>query len=194
MKPHDSTLVPLLGRGVFTAGFAPARPFPTPTYKCVGGSRSRKSRLVARRRLASCSSLCQEVMNVSAPCNTPLCHGALSSIFAARVHTALSTPNVSRLSTVEPSVAPNAWKSSLRQSIQFCSGRPCLDLPPRLVFRPSAASGGARRVSGHGSREEKSPLSNGSFHALAPSLLEGLSVRKLSVGAALAAVPDNSQE
>ena len=28
------------------------------------------------------------------------------------------------LSTVEPSVAPNAWKSSLRQSIQFCSGCP----------------------------------------------------------------------
>ena len=34
MKSHDSILVPLLGRGVFTAGFAPARPFPTPTYKC----------------------------------------------------------------------------------------------------------------------------------------------------------------
>ena len=49
-------------------------------------------------------------------------------------------------------------------------------------------------LSGHGSREQKSPLSNGSFHALAPCLLEGLSVRKLSVGAALAAVPDNSQE
>ena len=47
---------------------------------------------------------------------------------------------------------------------------------------------------GHGSREQKSPSSNGSFHALAPSLLESLSVRKLSVGAALAAVPDNSQE
>ena len=48
-------------------------------------------------------------------------------------------------------------------------------------------------LSGDGSREQKSPLSNGSFHALAPSLLEDLSVRKLSVGAALAAVPDNSQ-
>ena len=45
IKSHDSILVPILGRGVFTAGFAPARPFPTPTYKCVGGSRSRKSRL-----------------------------------------------------------------------------------------------------------------------------------------------------
>ena len=66
IKSHDSILVPLLGRGVFTAGFAPARPFPTPTYKCVGGSRSRKSRLVARRRLASSSSLCREVMNFSA--------------------------------------------------------------------------------------------------------------------------------
>ena len=44
IKPHDSIVVPLLGRGVFTAGFAPARPFPTPTYKCVGNSRSRKSR------------------------------------------------------------------------------------------------------------------------------------------------------
>ena len=42
IKSHDSILVPLPGRGVFTAGFAPARPFPTPTYKCVGGSRSRK--------------------------------------------------------------------------------------------------------------------------------------------------------
>ena len=92
IQSHDSILVPLLGRGVFTAGFAPARPFPTPTYKCVGGSRSRKSRLVARRRLASSSSLCQEVMIFSAPCNTPLCHGAPSSIFAARVHTDLSTP------------------------------------------------------------------------------------------------------
>ena len=37
-------------------------------------------------------------------------------------------------------------------------------------------------LSGYGSREQKSPLSNGSFHALAPCLLEGLSVRKLSVG------------
>ena len=146
IKSHDSILVPLLGRGVFTAGFAPARPFPTPTYKCVGGSRSRKSRLVARRRLASSSSLCQEVLNFSAPCNTPLCHGVPSSIFAARVHTALSTSNVSRLSTVEPSLAPNAWKSSLRQSIQFCSGRPLPGSSPRLAFRPSAASGGARRV------------------------------------------------
>ena len=108
IKSHDSIPVPILGGGVFTAGFAPARPFPTPTYKCVGGSRSRKSRLVARRRLDSSSSLCQEVMNFSDPCNTPLCHGALSPIFAARVYTALSTPNMSRLSTVEPSVAPNA--------------------------------------------------------------------------------------
>ena len=91
-KPHYSILVPLLGRGVFTPGFAPAIPFPTHTYKCVGGSRSRKSRLVARHRLISSSSLSQEAMNFSAPCNTPLRHGALSSIFAARVHTALSTP------------------------------------------------------------------------------------------------------
>ena len=65
IKSHDSILLPLLGRGVFTAGFAPARPFPTPTYKCVEGSRSRKSRLVASRRPASSSSLCQEVMNFS---------------------------------------------------------------------------------------------------------------------------------
>ena len=28
IKSHDSILVPLLGRGVFTAGFAPARPIP----------------------------------------------------------------------------------------------------------------------------------------------------------------------
>ena len=70
IRSHDSILVPLLGRGVFTAGFAPPRPFPTPTYKCVGGSRSRESRLVARRRLASSSSLCQEAMNFSAPCNS----------------------------------------------------------------------------------------------------------------------------
>ena len=117
IKSHDSILVPILDRGVFTAEFAPARPFPTPTYKCVGGSRSRKFRLVARRRLASSSSLCQEVMNFSAPFNIPLCHGAPSSIFPARVHTALSTPNVSRLSTVEPSVAPNAWKSLVDQLI-----------------------------------------------------------------------------
>ena len=108
IKSHDFILVPLLGRGVFAAGFAPARAFPTPTYKCVVGSRSRKSRLVARRRLASSSSLFQEVMIFSTPCNTPLCHGAPPSIFAARVHTALSTPNVSRLSTVKPSVAPTA--------------------------------------------------------------------------------------
>ena len=62
-------------------------------------------------------------MNFSAPCNTPLCHGAPSSIFAARVHTALSTPNVRRLSTVELSVAPNAWKSSLRQSWHIMTRR-----------------------------------------------------------------------
>ena len=90
-EENTHTHTPLLGRGVFTAGFAPPRPFPTPTYKCVGGSRSRESRLVARRRLASSSSLCQEVMNFSAPCNTPLCHGAPSSIFAARVHTAVNS-------------------------------------------------------------------------------------------------------
>ena len=143
IKSHDSILVPLLGRGVFTTGFAPPRPFPTPTYKCVGGSRSRESRLVARRRLASSSTLCQEAMNFSAPCNTPLCHGAPSSIFAARVHTALSTPNVSRLSTVEPSVAPNAWKSSLRQSIQFCSGRPLPGSSPPTSF-PSISRFGRR--------------------------------------------------
>ena len=100
----------------------------------MGGSRSRKSRLIARRRLASSSSLCQEVMNFYVPCNTPLCHRAPSSIFAARVHTALSTPNVSRLSTVEPSVGPNAWKSSLRQSIQFCSGRPLPGSSPPTSF------------------------------------------------------------
>ena len=76
IKSHDSILAPLLGWGVFIDGFAPDMPFPTHTYKCVGGSRSRKSRLVARRRLASSSSLCQKAMNVSAPCNTPLCHGA----------------------------------------------------------------------------------------------------------------------
>ena len=146
IKSHDSILVPLLGRGVFTAGFAPPRPFPTPTYKCVGGSRSRESRLVARRRLASSSSLCQEVMNVSAPCSTLLCHGAPSSIFTARVHTALSTPNVSPLSTVEPSVAPNAWKPSLRQSIQFCSGRSLPGSSPPTSF-PSI-SRFARRSAG----------------------------------------------
>ena len=107
---HDSILVPLLGRCVSIPGFAPAMPFPTHIYKCVEGSRSRKSRLVARRRLASSSSLWQEVMNVFAPYNTPLCHGAPSSIFVARVYTALSTPNVNRLSAVEPPVALNAWK------------------------------------------------------------------------------------
>ena len=143
-KSHDFILVPLLDRGVFTAGFAPARPSPTPTsYKCVRGSRSRKSRLVARRRLASSSSLCQEIMNFSAPCNTPLCHGAPSSIFAARVHTALPTPSVSRLSTVEPSVAQNAWKCSLRQSIQFCSGRPLPGSSPPTSF-PSISRFGRR--------------------------------------------------
>ena len=146
IKSQDYILVHLLGRGVFIAVFAPAMPFPTHTYKCVGGSRSRESRLVARRRLASTFSLCQEVMNYSAPCNTRLCHGAPSSIFAARVHTVLSSPNVSRLSTVEPPVAPNAWKSSLSHFSQFCSGRLLPGSSPRLVFRPSAASGGARRV------------------------------------------------
>ena len=114
---------------------------------------------------------------------------------AARVHTALSSPNVSRLSTVEPSVASNAGKSSLRQSIQFCSWRPLPGSSPSTSV-PSISRFGRRPagLSGHGSREQKSPLSNGSFHALAPSLLEGLSVRKLSVGAALTVVPDNSQE
>ena len=50
------------------------------------------SRLVARHRLASSSSLCQEVMNFFASCNSPLCHGTPSSLFAAGVHTALLTP------------------------------------------------------------------------------------------------------
>ena len=71
IQSHDSILAPLLGRGVFTAGFAPAMPLPTHTYKCVGGSRSRKSRLVARRRLALSSSLCQEVMNFPLPATPP---------------------------------------------------------------------------------------------------------------------------
>ena len=71
MKPHDSILVPLLGRGLFTPGFASAMPFPTHTYKCVGGSRSLKFRLVARRRLISSSSLCQEVMNFPLPATPP---------------------------------------------------------------------------------------------------------------------------
>ena len=118
-------------------------PFPTHTYKCVGDSRPRESRLVARRPLASSSSLCQEVMNFSTPCNTPLCHGTPSSIFAARVHTALSPPNVSRLFTVEPSVAPNAWKSSLRQSSQFSSGRPLSGSYPPTSF-PSISRFGKR--------------------------------------------------
>ena len=55
----------------------------------------------------------------------------------------LSTPNVSRLSTVEPSVAPNAWKSSLRQSIQFCSGRPLPGSSPPTNF-PSISRFGRR--------------------------------------------------
>ena len=69
-----------------------------------------------------------------------------------------------------------------------------MDLPSDefSVHQPLREAPGG--LSGHGSREQKSPLSNGSFHALAPSLLEDLSVRKLSVGAALAAKPDNSQE
>ena len=33
IKSHDSILVPLLGRGVFTAGFAPARPLIRPPYR-----------------------------------------------------------------------------------------------------------------------------------------------------------------
>ena len=148
---------------------------------CGGGSRSRESRLVARRRLASSSSLCQEAMNFSAPCNTPLCYGAPSSIFAARVHTALSTPNVSRLSTVEPSVAPNARKSSLRQSIQFCSGRPLPGSYPDefSVHQPLREAPGG--LSSHGSREQKSPLSNGSFHALAGTKFEGSHLHNIFV-------------
>ena len=106
-----------------------------------GVQRSRKSRLVARCLSAGLFFfLVPGGHDFSAPCNTPLCHGAPSSIFAPRAHTALSTPNVSRLSIVEPSVAPNAWKSSLRQFIQFCSGRPLPGSSPRLVFfRPSSA-------------------------------------------------------
>ena len=71
-KSHDSILVPLLGQGVFTAGFAPAMPFPIHTYKCVWCSRSRKSRSVARRRLASSSSLCQEVIKCFRSLQPPL--------------------------------------------------------------------------------------------------------------------------
>ena len=50
------------------------------------------SRLVARRRVASSYFLRLEVMPFSAPCDTPLCQGTPSPIFAARVHTALFTP------------------------------------------------------------------------------------------------------
>ena len=89
IESHDSILVPLLGRGVFTARFAPAIPFPTRTYKYVWGSILRKSHSAECRRLASSSSLCQEVVIFSAPYNTPLSHGAPSSIFAGRVHMAL---------------------------------------------------------------------------------------------------------
>ena len=63
-------------------------------------------------------------MNLSAPCSTPACHGIPPSFFAADGQSALSTPNVNRLSSVEPSVAPKTWKSSRRHFSQFCSGHP----------------------------------------------------------------------
>ena len=166
-----------------------------PTNVCVGCSRSRMSRLVARRRLATSSSSCQEVTNLSAPLQHPLVPRRLI------VHLRCKGPCGSVNSECEPVVHRRVVSGSeclevvLRDNpASSAPVVPCLDLAPRLVFRPSAAWGGARGLSCHGSREQKLPLSGGSFHALAPSLLEGLSVRKLSVGAALAAVPDNSQE
>ena len=134
-------------------------------------------------------------MNFSAPCNTPSCHGAPSSIFAARVHTALVN------SECEPVVHRRAVCGSERLEVVLETIHPILlraslawIFPPDefSVHQPLREAPGG--LSGHGFREQKSPLSNSSFHALAPCLLEGLSVRKLSVGAALAAVPDNSQE
>ena len=84
----------------------------------------RDCRFSARSRLASSSVLCQEVMNLSAPCNAPVCHGIPPSFCAAEGQSSLLSPNVNRLSSVEPSVAPKAWKSSRRHFIQFCSGHP----------------------------------------------------------------------
>ena len=44
IKSHDSILVPLLGRGVSIARFAPAMPFPTHnTYKNVRGAQDHES-------------------------------------------------------------------------------------------------------------------------------------------------------
>ena len=87
-------------------------------------------------------SLCQKVMNVSAPCNTPLCQGVYRPS-SPQGSIRLCQLRMRRLSTVEPSVALNAWKSSLRQSIQFCSGRPLPgSSPPTSV--PSISRFGRR--------------------------------------------------
>ena len=61
------------------------------------------------------------------------------------LHTALLTPNVTRLFTVEPSVAPIAWKSSLRQSSQFRYGRPLPGSSPPISF-PSISRFGRRQA------------------------------------------------
>ncbi|CAM9095698.1 unnamed protein product, partial [Pylaiella littoralis] len=74
-------------------------------------------------------SLCREaVINFAAPFTTPVYHGAPFFSFAALVHRAVPIPNVSRVSSVEPSVASKALKLSsgdVRRD-QCCAG----SLPP----------------------------------------------------------------
>ncbi|CAB1096636.1 unnamed protein product [Ectocarpus sp. CCAP 1310/34] len=79
---------------------------------------------MARCRLASSLPLCQEAMNLSAPCSTPACHGTPPSTFAASLQTNFGTPKTLGLSVVEPYLASNIFMSSFRHVSQFCSGFP----------------------------------------------------------------------
>lgn len=83
------------------------------------------SRLITRCRPTSSSSLCQdEVINISAPCSTPLCHGTPPFSLAADAYTALLTPKVHISSYVEPCGpehrAARLWASLPQTPTKLC--------------------------------------------------------------------------
>ncbi len=69
-------------------------------------------------------------MNLSAPARTPACHATSPPTLAASIQSAFGTPKKCGFSLVEPRVAPNAFKSSVRHFSQICSGLPLPGFSP----------------------------------------------------------------
>ena len=171
-------------------------PFPTHTYKCVGAQDHESlvwSHVVGWPALLPCARRSWIFpLPSTPPCATaPHCpslrckgpYGSVNSKYGPVVHRR-ALRGSERLEVVLEIIQPVLFWASLAWVF-----------PPDQCFVHQPLREAPGGLSGHGSREQKSPLLlDGSFHALAPSPLEDLSVRTLSVGAALAAVPDNSQE